>query len=141
MALTRGPPIKGRARTAETEAGRAPNHDRYVNGHVPHSKATAIALDCCRRGETHLLRPPGNDPLGADDSVRVQDSIDHPPLHDVRPDDALADGVRVLAPRRLRDRLPRVAGRGRALARGSMHWDKQGDPIPGNVGKLRNEGR
>lgn len=61
-----------------------------------------------RSSLSHLLRPLGNEPFGADDAVRVQDSSDDLTLDDIRPDNSLTDGIRVLAPRSLGHRLPRV---------------------------------
>lgn len=58
---------------------------------------------------TYSLRPAREIPFGADQPVRVQHAVHHRALDHIGADDARRHRVRVLAPRRLRDRLPRMA--------------------------------
>lgn len=60
------------------------------------------------RGTDQLLCPLGEVPLGADQAVRVQDTVDDAPFDDVRPDDGRVHRVGVLAPGRLGHGFPRV---------------------------------
>lgn len=60
------------------------------------------------RRSDQLLGPLGEVPLGADEAVRVQDTVHDAPLDDVGADDGRVDRVRVLAPGRLGHSFPRV---------------------------------
>lgn len=60
------------------------------------------------RRSDQLLGPLGEVPLGADEAVRVQDTVHDAPLDDVGADDGRVDRVGVLAPGRLGHGFPRV---------------------------------
>lgn len=60
------------------------------------------------RGSDQLLGPLREVPLGADQPVRVQDTVHDAPLDDVGADDGRVDRVGVLAPGRLGHGFPRV---------------------------------
>lgn len=60
------------------------------------------------RGTDELLCPLGEVPLGADQAVRVQDTVHDAPLDDIGADDGRVDRVGVLAPGRLGHGFPRV---------------------------------
>lgn len=60
------------------------------------------------RRSDQLLGPLGKVPLGADEAVRVQDTVHDAPLDDVGADDGRVDRVGVLAPGRLGHGFPRV---------------------------------
>lgn len=59
-------------------------------------------------GTDQLLCPLGEVPLGADQAVRMQDTVHDAPLDDVGSDDGRVDRVGVLAPGRLGHGFPRV---------------------------------
>lgn len=60
------------------------------------------------RGSDQLLGPLREVPLGADQPVRVQDTVHDAPLDDIGADDGRVDWVGVLAPGRLGHGFPRV---------------------------------
>lgn len=60
------------------------------------------------RGSDQLLGPLREVPLGADQPVRVQDTVHDAPLDDIGADDGRVDRVGVLAPGRLGHGFPRV---------------------------------
>ena len=57
----------------------------------------------------YLLCPLWEIPFGADQSVRVQDTVDDPSFHHIGTDDGCVDGVGVFAPGGLCHGLPRMA--------------------------------
>lgn len=81
-----------------------------LQGHQPLARVHRglLARVAHVRGTDELLCPLGEVPLGADQAVRVQDTVHDAPLDDVRSDDGRVDRVGVLAPGRLGHGFPRV---------------------------------
>lgn len=81
-----------------------------LQGHQPLARVHRglLARVAHVRGTDQLLCPLGEVPLGADQAVRVQDSVHDAPLDDIGADDGRVDRVGVLAPGRLGHGFPRV---------------------------------
>lgn len=81
-----------------------------LQGHQPLARVhrRLLARVAHVRRSDQLLCPLGKVPLGADQAVRVQDTVHDAPFHDVGPYDGRVDRVGVLAPGRLGHGFPRV---------------------------------